>query len=230
MRQITLRPVSCLFPHRSIRLHVMLMSLCMTAGMLLTTVSKAVGQEKSKQLLAFRMKEYKTVHSHDTAQAESLKKTLTALKCDVSLDNHGGHIDVKWRTVVWKLLALDSNEQVEQWEKWLKDNGFETLHSRPAKAGSSSPVASGEHLEVVQYRATEWKTLHIHNAAEANEALAIYQALGCEAEESKHSGHTDLKVRCPEWREFEMPNHQSALGWEQYLAKAGFEAKHEHRH
>lgn len=207
------------------------LSLCVaTIGATVLWASSANAVEPEKKVLGFRMKDYSTVHMNDPAAAAKHIETLKALKCEVSSQQHDGHTDVKCRTVVWKLLALDSEEKVTAWTTWLKGAGFETLYSRPVSATPASPAAEGEHLEIIQYRAPSWLTLHIHEPRQASEALAIYQALGCKTEKSNHAGHTDLRVSCPDWREFSMPDHQAAGGWENYLKKAGFETKHEHRH
>lgn len=182
-------------------------------------------------LLGFRMREFKSQHMHDAAAADKLIETLKTLRCEVKVSQHGDHKDVAFRTQQWKLLSLKSAEQLESWKKWLAATGFETLRSNAvAKKSNGSGTKSTAHQEVVQYRAVETKTLHIHDPVGATEAMAIYQTLGCKAEKVSHGGHSDLQVSCPEWREIILPNHETAGSWENYLKKAGFETKHEHRH
>jgi hypothetical protein len=147
----------------------------------------------------------------------------------VTTNQHGGHIDVKWRTVVWKLLALENEKQVAQWQDWLKKRGFETLYGQPVGKAKTAEKSDGGHAEIVQYRAPEWRTIHVQEKSPSG-TIAIYKGLGCEVTQEKHAGHIDLKVRCTEWKEIEVGSHQLALAWEKYLKGAGFEAKHEHRH
>ncbi len=183
------------------------------------------------ELLGFRMRDFKSLHMHDATAADKMVETLKTLRCEVKVSQHGDHKDVAFRTQQWKLLSLKTEEQIGSWEKWLKANGFETLRSRAVSKEKAESAAKGAaHVEVVQYRAAEKNTLHIHQPAAAAEALAIYQALGCKAEKVSHGNHSDLQVTCPEWREITLPTHVAAGSWEKYLKDAGFETKHEHRH
>lgn len=206
---------------------LMLSGLC-TAFLALSCVAVASAED---HFLGFRMREFKSKHMHDAAESDKLIETLKTLRCEVKVSQHGDHKDVAFRTQQWKLLSLKSAEQLVSWKKWLAATGFETLRSNAvAKKSAGSGTKSDVHQEVVQYRAVETKTLHIHDAVGATEALAIYQTLGCKAEKVTHGGHSDLRVTCPEWREIVLPNHETAGSWETYLKNAGFETKHEHRH
>lgn len=181
-----------------------------------------------KIMIAFRMKNWETVHMHDAAKAKEHIDTLKTLGCEVKTGQHDGHTDIQSRSVLWKLLALDTAEQVTSWKAWLKHAGFEVLDSKLASDKPVKQPAGQPPREIVQFRLSQWKAQHIHQANAAAEALVIYRALGCETEKAQHSGHTDVKVRCVEWREVELPDHQTAHAWQDYLKKAGFETKHEH--
>ncbi|GAB5406722.1 MAG: hypothetical protein Aurels2KO_49530 [Aureliella sp.] len=181
-------------------------------------------------LLGFRMRNFKSLHMHDEAEANKMIETLKTLRCEVKVSQHGDHKDVAFRTQQWKLLSLKSADQVAGWQKWLKANGFETLRSNPVAKEKPAAQEGSAHVEVVQYRAVETKTLHVHQPAEAAEALAIFRALGCEAKQVSHGNHKDLQVTCKQWREIVLPNHETAGSWETYLKTRGFETKHEHRH
>ncbi len=194
------------------------------------TVATSSPASAAENLLGFRMRNFKSMHMHDEAEATKMIDTLKTLRCEVKVSQHGDHKDVAFRTQQWKLLSLKSAEQVAGWQKWLAANGFETLRSNPVAKQKAAEKDGTAHVEVVQYRAVEAKTLHVHQPAEAAEALAIFQALGCEAKQVSHGNHKDLQVSCAEWREIVLPNHEAASSWETYLKTRGFETKHEHRH
>ena len=61
-----------------------------------------------------------------------------------------------------------------------------------------------------------------------DEFVALMKGFGCEVRTEKHSGHVDTSVRCPEWKHIELPTHKVAQSWESWLAKTGFEVRHEH--
>ncbi|MEM7475416.1 MAG: hypothetical protein AAF483_10530 [Planctomycetota bacterium] len=180
---------------------------------------------KKKIHVAFNMAEWKAKHIHDDAAAKQFVETLKTLGCEVKQAAHNGHTDVSCRTQTWKALALDSSEQAIQWVKWLQDSGFQTIYGR--KYGSHKKEKQGK-VELVQYRLSEWKASHIHDKRQLLDLTALYRGLGCEMEQSGHAGHTDLKVRCQEWMEFEVGSHAIANTWLKYLASLGFETKHEH--
>lgn len=180
-----------------------------------------------KIYLAFRMENWKAKHLHDPAQVKSYTDTLKTLGCEVKSNSHDGHTDVLCRTIFWKSLALDSRDQADQWTAWLQQTGFETI--RGAEASSDKPVnADGTVKEIVQYRMDDWRAQHIHDATELNQLLALYRGLGCEVEVSSHNGHSDVKSRCPQWMQIELPTHDAAHQWMDFLKKGGFETKHEH--
>ncbi len=180
---------------------------------------------EAKVYIAFRMEKWNSRHIHDAPKAQKHAETLKQLGCEVKTASHDGHTDVSCRTIFWKSLALDSHDQAHQWEKWLQDSGFETIHAHPP--ANAKPVSSGPR-EVVQYRMTDWKSRHIHNNDELSQLLALYRGLGCDVQVSEHSGHNDVKVLCPSWMEVDMPSHEAAHAWQKFLGDMGFETKHEH--
>ncbi|QDV25633.1 hypothetical protein [Aureliella helgolandensis] len=191
------------------------------------TSSAIPAAEGGKHHLAFRMQNWKTVHMHDAEQAKQHVETLKALGCEVKTAQHDGHIDVQARTTIWKLLALDSQGQVEQWQAWFAQAGFDSLHGHPPLE-NPAPVAGQAHAEVVQYRSIDWKVAHLPNVQDSSQRTILYRALGCETKSDQHSGHFDVSARCPDWMEIELPNHQAAHAWQDFLNKAGFETKHNH--
>lgn len=190
------------------------------------TPSGSAGNTK-KIYLAFRMESWSTKHIHDAAQATKHAETLKQLGCEVKTVAHSGHADVQCRTVLWKSLELDQAEQAKQWASWLQQSGFDIIFAQ--KAGTLVPTASpGKPAEIVKFRRAEWQSQHIHDATELNQLLTLYRALGCEVQTEGHAGHTDVKARCAEWMEIEMPTHDAAHKWQEFLKQTGFETLHEH--
>ena len=211
---------------------------CMLLGLILVlfSVASLSAQEaqatssngkKQKVYLAFRMKNWKSMHIKNAESAKKHADTLKQLGCEVKTASHNGHTDVTSRTTYWKSLALDSHDQAHQWLNFLKSSGFETIHGH--KVGTHKHEAEeGTHPEIVQYRLADWKAQHIHGSDELSQLLALYRALGCEVQTSSHNGHTDVKSRCSEWMEIEVISHDAAHSWQKFLKDMGFETKHEH--
>jgi hypothetical protein len=82
--------------------------------------------------------------------------------------------------------------------------------------------------EVVEYRLTEWKTLHFHDAQKGNQHMETLKKLGCEVKQGKHGGHIDVSYRCKDWKKMTVANHDLAHKWEDWLKASGFETKHAH--
>lgn len=101
-------------------------------GMTLATVAAPVETELSaaaaKELVRYRLVDWRVVHTGKVAEAKKLAATLTKLKCEVKEANHGNHIDVRYRCKEWKELQLPTHAAAHQWETWLKKYGFETVH------------------------------------------------------------------------------------------------------
>ncbi|MCA9132672.1 MAG: hypothetical protein KDA45_05945 [Planctomycetales bacterium] len=192
----------------------------------------AQGQAKrndsaNKLILGFRMQNWNAQHMHDPTKAQEHVDLLRKLGCEVKTSQHNGHIDVESRTVFWKSMALESPAQLEQWRSWLQQSGFETLYGHSATE-QASPPAAGAVLEVVKYRLPEWRAQHIHQPQEVGQLTTLYRALGCELENRQHDGHTDLRIRCPQWMQIELPTHEAAHLWQAFLQQAGFETSHTH--
>lgn len=192
-----------------------------------TAVQAEQSAADGKVYVAFRMREWSVKHLHGAEESKQFLDTLKSLKCEVKSAEHAGHVDAQYRTVIWKLLAMDNHEQADAWVNWLKAAGFETLHAHGA-GQKHEPQLGEAHAEVVQYRLSDWRTEHSNKAADAAQRKIILQGLGCEVTMEKHAGHTDLRFRCPQWLQIELPNHDAAHAWQQYLNQAGFETKHEH--
>ncbi len=210
---------------------LILLALSLSFGFI---VAPLVAQESTspnaaakKLILGFRMMNWKTNHINDSKAAATQAETLRKLGCEVRTAQHNGHSDVEFRTVYWKSLALDTPEQLQQWKVWLESTGFDVIYGRPASS-EKLQNADGTHKEVVKYRLADWRSQHIHQAAEVGQLSTLFRSLACETEILDHAGHKDLRYRCPEWMEIELPSHDAAHKWQDYLKKAGFETSHEH--
>ena len=75
-----------------------------------------------------RLAQWKTIHTHDTTQLNQLQRTLDLIGCEVTSNNHGNHIDLKYRMANWNTIGLANEEAAHIWLNWLKKSGFETQH------------------------------------------------------------------------------------------------------
>ena len=82
-----------------------------------------------KEVVSYRLKEWKTVEFEDAKKAKTHYDTIKKLGCEVKQNEHAGHIDVTYRCPEWKQIALKSHSDAHKWEKWLKASGFETKHA-----------------------------------------------------------------------------------------------------
>ena len=184
----------------------------------------------NKVYVAFRIQNWKTRHIHDASQAEKFLATLKTLGCEVKTNQHNGHTDVSCRTIFWKTLALDSHDKAHEWINWFHSVGFDTIHGHVVGNAPNTKNAGANQAEVVQYKLADWKTQHLENSAELNQLLALYRGMGIEVKVSSHDGHHDVTARCQDWMEINLPSHDAANKWQQFLKENGFETKHVHRH
>jgi hypothetical protein len=90
---------------------------------------------------------------------------------------------------------------------------------------ASVVAADGEQVE---YRLTDWKTIHFEDATKGDAHLKAVKDLGCEVKNEKHDGHTDVSYRCKDWMKMTLASHEAVHRWEKWLKAAGFETKHTH--
>lgn len=99
---------------------VTILSVAMPAG-----TADAANQ---KEDVLYRAVKWQAKHIHDEKKADTIGKTLKKLGCELQTSEHNGHIDLKYRCPKWKKLSLKTHAEAHQWEKWLKEYGFETQH------------------------------------------------------------------------------------------------------
>ncbi len=92
---------------------------------------------------------------------------------------------------------------------------------------SARPVAAADQ-EVVEYRLTDWKTMHFHDVNKGRQHIEAVKKLGCEVKQSNHGDHLDVSYRCKDWKKMTVASHDLAHKWEDWLKASGFETKHAH--
>lgn len=79
------------------------------------------------EIVEYRLATWKTIHA-EGEEGQKVVDTLKRLRCEVQVDSHGGHTDVKYRSANWQQLSLPNHDVAHQWTSWLKNYGFETKH------------------------------------------------------------------------------------------------------
>lgn len=95
-----------------------------------------------------RMVAWKTIHARSAQQAQSLKETYELIGCEARIENHGNHIDLKFRCPTWNTIALPNSKAAHAWQDWLNKSGFETEHDHSADhhdAHAGHNHAAGSH-------------------------------------------------------------------------------------
>lgn len=178
--------------------------------------------DHGKETIAFQLPQWKTMHFDDAAKASQHSDMVKKLGCEVKQGQHAGHIDLTYRCVQWKSMAVETHELADQWSGWLKGSGFDVSHAHPDPA-----YAEGK--ESVEFRLVSWKSIHGKGTADDKKLVDLLSKLGCEVVESAHAGHSDIKFRAPIWRDVHVADHKTADELGTWLKKNGFEvAPHKH--
>jgi predicted HicB family RNase H-like nuclease len=198
----------------------MLVRATLFALAVLSIANSVTMASEGEESVAFRSKEWQSLHAEDDADAEKKLSMLRKLGCETKVNRHGNHSDVTFRSVQWREVTLESHENADRWEQWLNKNGFETLHGH-AHASSRDAVA-------VQYMQSEWQSQHFEDEAKADEFVAICKGLGCEVRKGGHDGHIDVRFRCTSRRNLVCIDHDEAHSLQTWLEKKGFQTEHAH--
>ena len=210
------------------------MSRSILTSVCIAAVCALVNTSDASEAIAYRLPKWNTMHFNDASKAKQHLEAVKKLGCEAKEDSHSGHIDVAYRTSQWRSLEVASDKLAHQWDAWLKGAGFETLHGHDHGQHDHDGHDHEGHshgpggAEVVAYRLPTWKSVHFKKKAELEEFVALMKGFGCEVRTESHSGHVDTTIRCPKWKNIELPNHKVAQSWQNWLAKNGFEVKHEH--
>jgi hypothetical protein len=156
-------------------------------------------------------------HYHDAAQAKRIHDLLKSIGCETEMLDHAGHIDVQYRCAAWKKVTVKTDKDLAEWQKWLPGMNLQSIVLDPPE---------GLGLTNVRLQLASPLTLHIHNAAEADETGNLLTLLGCKVTRSAHDGHIDLTVECPEWKTIGFASHDAAHKWQDVFNKMGFATEH----
>ena len=85
-------------------------------------------QAAEKEIIEYRLKDWKTVEFEDAKKAKTHFDTVKKLGCEARQEDHNGHIDVSYRCPKWRQISLKSHADAHNWERWLEASGFETKH------------------------------------------------------------------------------------------------------
>ena len=173
----------------------------------------------SPQSIAFRLTEWKSLHFDDEQEAKRQLQLLKKIGCESELKPHTDHTDLRFRASRWSKITLETHEAADEWEKWLKTFGFETLHGHD-EAPPKGAIA-------VHYRMADSQSLHTKDAKQAQEMTAIFTGLGCKVQQAQHTGHIDLTISCSNWRNLIFESHEDAHVVQKWLDSEGFETSHE---
>jgi len=89
----------------------------------------ASNEAAAEEIVHYQLKEWKAKHIHDNKKATSIAGTLKKIGCEVESHQHNGHMDVKYRCLKKHEMKLKNHKEALQWEKWLKEFGFEASHT-----------------------------------------------------------------------------------------------------
>lgn len=181
-----------------------------------TPVVKANSTPKK---LGFRLKDWKTFHASSIEDAQTTIATLKKIGCEVESDSHGDHIDVKYRCPDWRSMKLTTDQLINQWTTWCAGKGMETVVMGPPKNTQKPTVAFRMQVE---------RHVHLHDEEKARQILITLKLIGCQVASHQHGDHLDVNFSCPDWITIELPNEDSAHGWQDWLDDSGFETQHTH--
>jgi hypothetical protein len=99
------------------------------AAVLGSLLAASEASAASKEVVEFRLTKWKAAHFDSEKDAQKVLDTLKQLGCEVRKEAHGGHSDVVYRCVDWKLIKSKTHDEAHKWEGWLKVYGFETKHT-----------------------------------------------------------------------------------------------------
>ncbi len=174
---------------------------------------------KAPKSISYQLASWKTKHIHDAAKIAQSLKDLKRIGCEVVQNQHGNHVDIRYRCVAWKTMRLDNDQQVQEWNDWLTKNGMETVVLNPP---------SNTKLATVRYRLPAWGSAHLHDPKQADAIIGMFKLLGCEVTQHDHNGHVDARFRCEKWTTIGVATDQSAHVWQAWLKNNGFETQHSH--
>lgn len=76
--------------------------------------------------IEFRLADWKSFHGDDSAEQARFIDTLKKVGCDVRVNEHDGHSDIRFRAPIWCVIRIADQAAANQWMEWFKAQGFET--------------------------------------------------------------------------------------------------------
>jgi len=171
----------------------------------------------SAKLVGYRATDWNTVHTYSKAEAEQTLATLKRIGCEVETNNHGDHVDIKFRCEEWRSMKVKTHTLQSQWSNWCEKQGMETVVVNP-------PVNTKR--PTVAFQMATPRTVHLHDHAAAQKIMNTLTLIGCELKTVDHNGHTDATFSCPQWKTIELATEDRALAWQEWLKESGFETTH----
>ncbi len=80
------------------------------------------------EAVEFRLVAWKQIHGNGSPEEAQLVDQLKRIGCDVVVEKHQGHSDIRFRAPTWRDIHLADHAAAGQWTNWLKQNGFEARH------------------------------------------------------------------------------------------------------
>ena len=173
----------------------------------------------SGMIVGFRAPEWKTLHTSSTEEAEQLIATLNRIGCEVESNNHGDHVDVRFRCEEWRSMKVKTHALQAQWSNWCENQGLETVVVNP-NPNTKRPTVS--------FQMAQPRTVHLHDKDATQKILNTLTLVGCEISTKDHNDHTDATFSCPKWTTIELVSEDSAHAWQKWLKESGFQTKHTH--
>ena len=174
----------------------------------------------SGKIVGYRAPDWQTLHT-SAAEAEQTVATLKRIGCEVATNNHGDHVDVKFRCPEWRSMKVKTHALQSQWSNWCENQGLETVVVNPAP-NTKRPT--------VRYQMASPRTVHLNDQEAAQKILNTLTLVGCEISTNDHADHTDATFSCPQWTTIELTSEDSAHAWQKWLKESGFETQHTHVH
>ena len=178
-----------------------------------TAIAKVKSAPKK---IGFRLKEWKTIHAPSIEDAQVTIATLKKIGCEVESDDHGNHIDVKYRCSDWRSMKVATDQLVNQWTTWCAGKGMETVVVDPPETTQKPTIT---------FRLLVERNVHLHDEVQAKQILNTLKLINCQVTSNQHGDHMDATFSCPNWVTIELPSKVNADGWKAWLDESGFETQ-----
>lgn len=81
------------------------------------------------EVVEFRMDNWKQIHGNGSPEESQMLTQLKQLGCEIVVENHGNHNDIRFRAPTWHDAHFADHESAQKWASWLTQTGFQTRHS-----------------------------------------------------------------------------------------------------